>query len=44
MFSDDQVIISDNKNTLQRSLHEINKKNTHYNFEISIEKTKKGIL
>jgi len=40
MFADDQVIISDNENTLQRALHELNKIILDYNSEISIQKTK----
>jgi hypothetical protein len=45
MFADDQVITSDNEDTLQRALHELNKIILDYNFEISIHKTKKyGIL
>jgi hypothetical protein len=40
MFADDQVIISDNEDTLQRALHELNKIILYYNFEISIHKTK----
>jgi len=45
MFADDQVIISDNEDTLQRALHELNKIILDYNFQISIQKTKKyGIL
>jgi hypothetical protein len=41
MFADHQVIISDNEDTLQRALHELNKIIFHYNFEISIYRTKK---
>jgi hypothetical protein len=41
MFADHQVIISDNKDTLQRALHELNKIIFDYNFEISIYRTKK---
>jgi hypothetical protein len=46
MFAGDQVIISDNDDTLQRALHELNKIILDYNFEISIHKTKQkyGIL
>jgi hypothetical protein len=45
MFADDQVIISESENTLQRALHELNKIILDFNFEISIQKTKKyGIL
>jgi hypothetical protein len=40
MFADDQVIISDNEDTLQRALHELNKIILDYSFEISIHKTK----
>jgi hypothetical protein len=34
------LIISDNEDTLQRALHELNKIILDYNFEISIHKTK----
>jgi hypothetical protein len=45
MFADDQVIIWDNEDTLQRAPHELNKIILDYNFEIFIYKTKKnGIL
>jgi hypothetical protein len=45
MFADDQVIIWDNEDTLQRASHELNKIILDYNFEIFIYKTKKnGIL
>jgi hypothetical protein len=47
MFADDKVILSDNEDTLQRSLHELNKILLDYNFEMSIHKKKqkkKGIL
>jgi hypothetical protein len=40
MFADDQVIISDNEDTLQGALHELNKIILDYNFEISIHETK----
>jgi hypothetical protein len=40
MFADDQVIISDNEDTLQRALHELNKIILDYNFEISYLYTK----
>jgi hypothetical protein len=41
MFADDQVIISDNEDSFQRSLLELNKIKLDYNFVISIHKTKK---
>jgi hypothetical protein len=45
VFADDQMITSDNEETLQQALHELNKITMDYNFEISIQKTKKyGIL
>jgi hypothetical protein len=46
MFADDQVIISNNEDTIKRALHELNKIILRFNFEISIHKTKKiyGIL
>jgi hypothetical protein len=45
MFADDQVIISDNEETFQRALHELNKIILDYNSEISVQKTKNyGIL
>jgi hypothetical protein len=44
MFADDQVIISDNGDTLQRALHELNKIILDYNFEISIHKTKNMVF
>jgi len=40
MLVDNQVIISDNEDTLQRALHELNKIILDYNIEISIQKTK----
>jgi hypothetical protein len=40
MFADYQVIISDNEDTLQRALHELNKIILDYNFEIPVQKTK----
>jgi len=40
MFADDEVIISDNEDTLQRALHELSKIILDYNFEISIHRTK----
>jgi hypothetical protein len=43
MFADDQVIISDNEDKIKRALHELNKIIPRFNFEISIQKTKKKI-
>jgi hypothetical protein len=40
MFAEDQVIISDNEDILQRALHELNKITLDYNFEICTQKTK----
>jgi hypothetical protein len=40
-FADDQAKIPDNENTIQRALRELNKIILGYNFEISIQKTKK---
>jgi hypothetical protein len=40
MYADDQVIISDNEDTLQRALHELNKIILDYNFEISTKQKK----
>jgi hypothetical protein len=42
MFADDQVIISDNEDTLQRALPELISILLDCSFEISIQKTKKG--
>jgi hypothetical protein len=42
MLADDQVIISDNEDTLQRSLHEFNKIILDYNSEISIQEKNCG--
>jgi hypothetical protein len=39
MFADDQVTISNNEETLQRAIHELNKILDH-NFDIYIHKTK----
>jgi hypothetical protein len=41
MLVDNQVIISDNEDTLQTALHELNKIILDYNLEIYIQKTKK---
>jgi hypothetical protein len=35
------VILSNNEDTLLRAIHEVNKRKMDYNFEISIQKTKK---
>ncbi len=40
LFADDQVMISDNEDTLQRALYELQMIIKEYNLEISIQKTK----
>lgn len=40
LYADDQVIISDNEDTLQRALFELHKIILNYNFDISKNKTK----
>jgi hypothetical protein len=41
VYAGNQVIISDNEETLQRALHEFNKVILDHNFDIPIQKTKK---
>lgn len=40
LFADDQVVIANNENNLQRAVHELWKINKNYNMEISVHKTK----
>jgi hypothetical protein len=40
VFDDDQLIISDNEDTLQSVFHELYKIILDHNFQISIQKTK----
>jgi hypothetical protein len=40
MFADEQVVMADDENTMQRALYDLYKIKSTYNFKISIEKTK----
>jgi hypothetical protein len=40
LFADEHAIISDNEDTTQTTLHDLNKIILDYNFETSIHKTK----